>query len=177
MGWITNLLGGNAGNIISEVGNVADKFHLSGEEKQQFQIEVEALLQKRDSELEQTLRKELEAKERVLVAELNQGDNYTKRARPTVVYFGLGLIFLNYCLIPGIQFLRGNATATCTVNEGVQNCAINSGIQLPAEFWWAWGGIVGTWSIGRSLEKAGANNRAVRAITGNGSKPRELPVG
>lgn len=173
MSWIGNLLGGSAGTIINEVGNIADKFHLSGEEKQQFKLEMEALLQKRDSEIEQTVRKELEAKERVLVAELNQGDNYTKRARPTVVYFGLGLIFLNYCLVPGIQFLRGTATATCG-SDGKQ-CAITSGIQLPDEFWWAWGGIVGTWAIGRSLEKTGASNRVSRAITGNANT--EGPVG
>jgi hypothetical protein len=176
MSWLSNLLGGSAGTIIAEVGNVADKFHLSGEEKQQFKLEVEALLQKRDSEIEQTIRKELEAKERVLVAELNQGDNYTKRARPTVVYFGLGLIFLNYCLIPGIQFLRGKATVQCGQGSAATECTVTSGIQLPSEFWWAWGGIVGTWAIGRSLEKAGANNRAVRAITGTVSTTSE-PLG
>ena len=176
MGWLSNLLGSGAGNIIAEVGNVADKFHLSGEEKQQFTLEVEALLQKRDSEIEQTVRKEMEAKERVLVAELNQGDNYTKRARPTVVYFGLGLIFLNYCLIPGIQFLRGKASVQCGTGEAVTQCAVTSGIQLPSEFWWAWCGIVGTWAIGRSLEKAGANNRAVRTITGSAAKISE-PLG
>lgn len=176
MSWLSNLLGGSAGNIIAEVGNVADKFHLSGEEKQQFKLEVEALLQKRDSEIEQTVRKELEAKERVLVAELAQGDNYTKRARPTVVYFGLGLIFLNYCLVPGIQFLRGKATAQCGQGAAATECAITSGIQLPSEFWWAWGGIVGTWAIGRSLEKTGASNRAVRAITGSAAINSE-PLG
>lgn len=176
MSWLSNLLGGSAGTIIAEVGNVADKFHLSGEEKQQFKLEVEALLQKRDSEIEQTIRKELEAKERVLVAELNQGDNYTKRARPTVVYFGLGLIFLNYCLIPGIQFLHGKATVQCGQGSAATECTVTSGIQLPSEFWWAWGGIVGTWAIGRSLEKAGANNRAVRAITGTVSTTSE-PLG
>ncbi len=175
MNWLTNILGGSASNIIGEIGNVADKFHLSGEEKQQFKLEMEALLQKRDSEIEQTVRKELEAKERVLVAELAQGDNYTKRARPTVVYFGLGLIFLNYCLIPGIQFLRGEATASCIVNNEVKQCSVNSGINLPEEFWWAWGGIVGTWAIGRSLEKSGSSNRVVRAITG--SQDTSTPAG
>lgn len=175
MSWLSDILGGSAGSIVKEVGTIADKFHLSGEEKQQFKLEMEALLQKRDSELEQTVRKEMESKERVLVAELTQGDNYTKRARPTVVYFGLGLIFLNYCLIPGIQFVRGKATAQCGQGEAATECAITSGIQLPAEFWWAWGGIVGTWAIGRSFEKSGANNRLVRAVTGS-SKPEE-PLG
>lgn len=173
MSWISDLIGGSAASVIKEVGNIADKFNLSGEEKQQFKLEMEALLQKRDSELEQTVRKELEAKERVLVAELNQGDNYTKRARPTVVYFGLGLIFLNYCLIPGIQLLKG-AQSRCPPNADTAICKLAGGIELPAEFWWAWGGIVGTWAIGRSFEKAGASNRLTRAITGSQEKPAEI---
>jgi len=166
MGWLSTILGGSAGSIVKEVGNIADRFHLSGEEKQQFKLEMESLLQKRDSELEQTLRQELQAKEQVLVAELSQGDNYTKRARPTVVYFGLGLIFLNYCLIPGLQLLMG-AQSSCPTGSNPTDCHIAGGIELPAEFWWAWGGIVGTWAIGRSFEKAGASNRLIRAVTGS----------
>ncbi len=175
MSWISNLLGGSAGTLVKEVGNIADKFHLSGEEKQQFKLEMEALLQKRDSELEQTLRQEMESKQQVLVAELNQGDNYTKRARPTVVYFGLVLIFLNYCAIPVIQLL-GGAQSICPTNSDPEKCAVAAGIKLPEEFWWAWGGIVSTWAIGRSFEKAGAGNRMVRAVTGTQAKSDE-PVG
>lgn len=176
MSWLTDIIGGSAGNIIKEIGDVADKFNLSGEEKQQFKLEMEALLQKRDSEIEQTVRKEMDSKERVLVAELNQGDNYTKRARPTVVYFGLGLIFLNYCLIPGIQLLNGGAKAKCKEGGDLTECIVAGSIELPPEFWWAWGGIVGTWAIGRSFEKAGANNRLARAITGSNAKTDE-PAG
>ncbi len=153
MSWISKLLGGSLGSVVGEVGNVVDKFHLSGEEKQKFMLEMEALLQKRDSEIEQTVRSELKAKQEILVAELNQGDNYTKRARPTVVYAGLGFIVLNYCLIPlsGILF-KGVAFPS---------------MDLPAEFWLGWSGIVATWSVGRSVEKRGASNKMTRAITGS----------
>ena len=71
--------------------------------------EMESLLQKPDSEIEQTIRAELGAKARALVAELAQGDNYTKRARPTVVYAGLIFIFYNYCVVPTIQSLTDAA--------------------------------------------------------------------
>lgn len=98
MDWLTKIFGGSIGTIVEQVGGVVDKFHLSGEEKQRFKLELESLLQKRDSEIEETMRAELQAKERILVAELTQGDSYTKRARPTVVYAGLAFIFLNYCL-------------------------------------------------------------------------------
>lgn len=153
MGFISNLIGGGAASVIGEVGNVIDKFNLSPEQKNEFKLQMEALLQKRDSELEQSLRAEMEAKERVTVAELAQGDNYTKRARPSVVYAGLAFIFLNYCVIPAIQLVSGSAAG--------------AGLELPSDFWWAWGGVVGTWSIGRSFEKAGASNSLTRMITGS----------
>ncbi len=146
MSWLSNVFSGSIGSVIGEVSKVVDKFHLSGEEKQKFKIELEALLQKRDAQIEETIRTELLAKERILTAELAQGDNYTKRARPTVVYAGLFFIFFNYCLVP---LLGGKA------------------LELPAEFWYGWSGIVATWSVGRTFEKRGAVGRLTKVITGN----------
>ena len=154
MSWITRILGGTFGNVVEQVGNVVDKFHLSGEEKQKFKLELEALLQRRDSEIEETMRSELQAKERILVAELTQGDSYTKRARPTVVYAGLVFIFFNYCLIPILVKIFGADAASIQLD-------------LPAGFWAGWSGIVATWSVGRSFEKRGARDRFTRAVTGS----------
>lgn len=159
MGWLGKIFSGSVGSVVKEVGDVVDKFNLSGEEKQRFKLELEALLQKRDSEVEESLRTELGAKERILVAELRQGDNYTKRARPTVVYAGLFFIFLNYCLVPIIGRLYGIKIS-------------NLDLPLPVEFWAGWSGIVMTWSVGRSFEKSGTSNRLTRTITG--SSPSRL---
>lgn len=137
-----------------------DKFNLSGEEKQQFQLEMEALIQKRDSEIEASIRSELQSKERVLVAELAQGDSYTKRARPTVVYAGLLFIFINYCLVP----IVGKIAIGVTIDE----------IPLPTNFWLGWSGIVATWSIGRSFEKSGVQNSVTRALTGSSATSKLL---
>ena len=98
------------------------------------------------------MRQELQAKERILVAELTQGSTYTKAARPTVVYYGLFAIFANYTLIPCLQWAFGSSPEA---------------FALPTEFWVAWGGIVGTWSIGRSAERRGVRNKAVSLATGN----------
>ncbi|MEK9148799.1 MAG: 3TM-type holin [Candidatus Desantisbacteria bacterium] len=157
MSWLGKIFSGSIGSVVKEVGDVADKFHLSGEEKQQFKLELEALLQKRDSEVEETLRAELGAKERILVAELSQGDNYTKRARPTVVYSGLFFIFFNYCFVPLLARWQGVSFEP---------------LALPPEFWYGWSGIVMTWSVGRSFEKSGTSNRLTRTITG--SSPSRL---
>ncbi|MDY6828273.1 MAG: 3TM-type holin [Pseudomonadota bacterium] len=174
MSWFSKLFAGGAGEVIDKVGNTIDRFHLSGEEKQAFKLELQRALMQRESEIEQTIRKNLEAKERILVAELQQGDTYTKRARPTVVYFGLVMIALNYFVLPALLLVSGNSdklvncTTTMVPNaQTVTSCERETLFPLPQEFWVAWGGIVATWAVGRSFEKSAASNRVTRAITGS----------
>ena len=145
MSWFSDIFSGGAKGIIDGVKGIADEFHLSGEEKQAFQLKTQELLQSRLSELEQTARKELEAKERIITAEMNQADNYTKRARPTIVYAGLGAIIFNYSIAP--------ATGLGT-------------FELPTEFWLAFGSVVSVWSVGRSAEKVGVKNAFTKKVTG-----------
>ena len=151
MSFISKILGGGAKEVLGGVDKLIGRFKASPQEKQAFKLELEKLLQQKDAEIEETIRAELGAKERVLVAELQQGDSYTKRARPTVVYAGLVFIFVNYVLVPTVQNFAG---------------ANIEPFDLPTEFWAAWGGIVATWSIGRSAEKRGARSKAVSMITG-----------
>ncbi len=157
MSWLGDKIASGVGGLVSSIGGVADRFIQTADEKAAFTLEVEKLIQKRDSEIEQTIRSELQAKERILVAELNQGDNYTKRARPTVVYAGLVFIGINYVLFP----LIGRIANGFGLEVDTSPLA-----DLPTEFWVAWGGICATWSIGRSLERRGNQNAATRAITG-----------
>jgi hypothetical protein len=174
MSWFSKLFAGGVGTVVEQVGNTIDKFHLSGEEKQQFKLELQQVLMARESEIEQTIRTNLEAKERILVAELQQGDSYTKRARPTVVYFGLLMIALNYFLLPAVVMISGNSDKlencdTKTRDDSVveKSCERETLFPLPQEFWVAWGGIVATWAVGRSFEKSSASNSLSRAITGS----------
>ena len=159
MSFISKILSGSAGELIKTVGGVVDQFTTSKEEKLEFMVKFEELLQKRDSEIEQTARAELEAKSNIITAELNQTDNYTKRARPTVVYFGLFAIFFNYMFIPAIQSLTGTVV---------------SPFDLPTEFWVAWGGVVGVYSMGRSMEKSGTVNRGTQLMTGSNTIASKL---
>ena len=152
MSWFTDIFAGGAGKLMGQVGSIIDDLNLSGEEKQQFKLRMETLVQKRDSEVEQTIRIELQAKERVLVAELQQGSTFTKSARPMVVYSGLAFIGINYVIVPIVGLLNGMTI---------------SPMELPFEFWAGWSGIVATWSIGRSFEKRGSHNRVTSAITGS----------
>jgi len=177
MGVLDNILAGGIGSIIEQTGKLVDQFHLSEGEKKQFQLQLEALLQQRDAQVEESARAEMDARQKVIVAELQQDDAYTKRARPSVVYAGLAFIFLNYVLIPGIQYVTGHPALKCTPGGQDTSCHIEAGITLPQEFWWAWAGVVGTWSIGRSFEKVGVSNKATRMITGSAPPPGSAAVG
>jgi len=158
--WLTNLLGGGLTNLAQGAANIIDQFKLTPDEKAKYNLEMEVLLQKAGSELEQSMRAELGAKERILVAELTQGDAYTKRARPTVVYFGLVVIAWNYSLIPVF-----GALLDIVLPE----------LPLPTEFWYAWGGVVATWSVGRTMERRGSSNNLVNIVTGNKPEGSKVP--
>lgn len=138
MNWIPKTFDMNKEDLWSGVGNLIDRFDLSMEEKQIFKLELEALLQKRDSKIESTLNEEIKARDRIFVNELNKENNYNKNARPTVIYAGLGLMIFNYAIIPSIQFLLDKAIKPFT---------------LPLEFFIAWSGVVMTYVIGKSYEK------------------------
>ncbi len=155
---IAKVLGGTAGEMIDKIASAADRFITTDAERAQYRLDAERLLQARDSEIEQTLRAELGAQERILVAELQQDDTFTKRARPAVVYVGLGVIVFNYCLAPTLAWAVGAVPPT---------------FNLPDEFWYAWGGILGLYNIGRSFEKrekrtAATGTKPVRLL---GEKP------
>ena len=93
-----------------------------------------------------------EAQKSVMVAEMGQGDTYTKRARPTIVYAGLLFIFLVHVAFPIITYISGRALPE---------------LSLPTEFWWSYTGVCGVWIMGRSMEKNGANNKIVNMVTGS----------
>ena len=96
------------------------------------------------------------AKASIIVAEMAQSDNYTKRARPTVVYAGLAMIAINHVIFPIVG--RGVALWG-DVAQLAQITPLIEPVVLPTAFWTAWGGIVSTWVLGRSIEKKGAQGK------------------
>lgn len=142
-------------DVVDSVGNVIDRFTLSKEEKMEFKLEMQNRLMKMENELEETYRTELQTRSDIIKAEMAQGDNYTKRARPSIVYAGLLFVFLVYVLLPIIAYISG-AEKMPTIN-------------LPEQFWWSWGTVVGVYGIGRSAEKMGITNKVTNFITGAGA--------
>ena len=153
MSFLSNLLGKGTSELLGGIDSIISRFKASPEEKNKAKIAFEELLQKRDQVIEESIQTEINARKSIIVAELQQGDNYTKRARPTVVYAGLVIIFINYALVPITSRFMG-----------IDNI---DPIQLPTEFWVAWGGICSTWVIGRTIERRGIKNKITSAITGS----------
>jgi len=158
MSWIGKIFSSGAGSFVEKVSVAAKRFITTDKDRNDFSLALEGLLQERDAQVEQTIRAELGAKERVLVAELQQGDNFTKRARPMVVYAGLAFTALNYVLLPILERIAALMGVEGLPTEPLPN--------LPTEFWYAWGGITSTWVIGRSAEKRGVRSQLLSKITG-----------
>ena len=145
------MLGQLIQNILPEVTGLIDNLHTSGEEKAEAKLKLQRLLMEKDAMIEETAREEMRLQKATITAELQQGDLFTKRARPTVVYTGLVVMAINYCLAPIVFIILDRPLVQ---------------IEMPAEFWMAWSGVVSIWSIGRSAERRGAQNKAINVITG-----------
>lgn len=136
-------------------------------EKQKLEAasKMSVMLEQRESKL-------LEAKKDIIVAELQQGDLYTKRARPSIVYVGLIVIVFVHVLYPVLfnlamlVFILLNKLDALTP-EMLKHINALGQIDLPAAFWATWGSVCGIYGIGRSAEKWGSSNKLVQFITGN----------
>jgi hypothetical protein len=125
-------------------------------EKAQATLEMQRVLQERENAV-------VNAQKEIIVSEMSQGDAYTKRTRPTVVYTGLVFILLVHVVFPlakaSIILLRDTPPeAILALNQASQ-------ISLPDQFWWAWTGLCGIWMIGRSREKLGITDKLTSFIT------------
>ena len=177
---ISSFLSGSGANIVEPLSEALDKFVTTKEEKEQlkhellriqnehaqnqqnFIVRMEKLTQQREKEVEETIRMELDAKKGILMAELNQDDRFTKRARPTVVYVGLVFILLE---LLGLRHIIMNYM-------GVDASIITNSDQIFKMFLGVWGSVLGVYSIGRSVEKRGTRNAWAEAITGNTPKSK-----
>jgi hypothetical protein len=112
--------------------------------KLEAQLELQQMLEDRENAV-------IVAQKEIIVSEMQQADNFTKRARPSVVYAGLAFIFFDHVALPIYSFFSHG-----TVPD----------VSLPAEFWWAWTGCVGIWMVGRTLEKRGSTSDLIAKITG-----------
>lgn len=158
MSFFKNLFSNGFSNVIEKVGDTADKLFTSKEELESFKIELKKLENEAQAkaidhslQVEKMIHEaEMEAKDMqktVITEELKQDDKFTKRARPSVIYFGLVAVALNHIILPYIAFFTEK-----TIPE----------INLPGEFWWAWGAVVGVYAGGRTMEKMKQTPKALK---------------
>lgn len=148
------------GSIADFAKGIMDRFfpkQMTQEEKAKAQLELEALLGEREQKV-------IESKASIIVAEMQQGDKFTKRARPMVVYSGLTFIGLVHVVFP----LAAAAVQIFCSIYGKVNSFVLPELTLPSQFWWAWGSVVSVWELGRTWEKAnGSGNKMIDMITGS----------
>ena len=153
---ILNLLAGPVKGLVDSVGGIIDDLSTSDEERAEAKRKLAALARSAEADVRDHAETIAGYQRDVIRAELEQDDRYTKRARPTLVYAGLVALFLNHIVLPWSAHFTG---------------ATVPAIDLPAEFWWGWTGVVGAWAVGRSVEKKARINRdepgrLTRLVTG-----------
>ena len=117
--------------------DLIDKSGLTKQEKLEFKVKFEEMALEQEKEIQKTIREKNKAAADIIVAEVQQDDKYTKRARPTVIYVGLVIIIWAYVMVPLLNQLW---------SLHINNC-------IPEFFWWSWSCVVGVYAGGRSFEK------------------------
>ena len=145
------------GSLGGLIGGVMDRFwpaQMSEEDRAKAQLELQ-------KQVEGFIVQRVAHQRDIMMAELNQGDRFTKRARPTIVYAGLGFVFLIHVVLP-----MANWIAVLVQGAPLPETPEMS---LPTEFWWAWTSVCGVYAIGRTMEKRGAEGtvgKVAKMITG-----------
>ena len=141
------------GSVANFAKDIMNKFFpnvMDEKEKAVIQVKLTEAIETREASV-------VSSQKDIMVAEMNQSDNFTKRARPAIVYFGLVAIGLNHVILPWVAWfmveILDKATKLPTIG-------------LPEEFWYTWGGVCSIWIWGRSKEKMGARDKMVSMITG-----------
>lgn len=162
---IISLVSGSAGSVIDSVADVVDRFVTTSDEKAELQKEllkikneydkqannytkdIMTLIQKREADIEDTIRTEMKSKAEIMIAELKQDDKYTKRARPTIIYVGLALLMLDFLGLRYIIFHFLDLPKEMVANSD----------KVFMMFLGVWGTVASVYGIGRTLEKRGSS--------------------
>lgn len=150
------------GAATSFAKDIVDRFfpkQMSAAEKAQAALEIQRLVEARDHTL-------ITASKEIMVAELQQADKYTKRARPTIIYVGLGAVVFTHVFVPFAN--RVIEWITIAKYGALPEALIQlPSISLPTDFWYVWGGVCSVYALGRTAEKKGIRHSIVGMITGN----------
>ena len=153
MGFLTEVFG-----LKDLVLGVLDRVKLNPEKKAEIQalmeqnahevLKWEAELRQKELDL---LGKEVEAASANIRAELQSGDRYTSRSRPTFLYMMYLVLAFNFIVLPLVQMIRGATTLVP--------------LDLPGDLYWLFGAGYLGYATSRTLDKSGFKwNRGKRHV-------------
>lgn len=145
---LSSIFTGGVKEVVGGVVEVFDQLHTSPQERAELEVKVGEIVTERMRVVEESARSRMEMVANVIEAESRSGSRYTANARPTVVYVGVLIYFLN-----AVMPMFGIAQQ----------------VEIDPNFTYVWGGICSVWVAGRSAEKMGQFGKVSSAITG--SKP------
>lgn len=138
--------------------NLVDELHTSDEEKSEAKLKLQQMVLQHEQIMESTITQQIKSREAIIVAEMQNGDNFTKRARPAVIYTFLGIVVLNYCIFPTVgHFLKMPMPQ----------------LELPKEAWNFFTVAFSVYGVGRTWEKvkgAGGIVKSVKSLYNRGEK-------
>jgi len=113
------------------IGGLLDGIIGDKTKRDEAKAQVSLILASQFGQMEETYRTELETQKAIIVAELEQGDTYTKRARPSVIYAGLAAVVLGASAVEvHIRTAPGfgpDAAASLTQEQITQNYDVGVG--------------------------------------------------
>lgn len=157
MSFIDKLIGGGVAGILKGAEGIIDAVQEGKLKKAEALVQLREIADRESARTHDEIVAEIGAKERIMVAELQQGDAFTKRARPFVIYTGPFVVLL-LALLYYIAFYRGQPPPP-----------------TPDFVDWylaAWAGYGSVYSWGRTQEKRAAIAGA--PVGGNGAAPSRI---
>ena len=124
------------GEIVKTVGGIVDSVITTDEERMELKLKMTEILEKYDAQQKESVAK-------IVASEMASGDKYVSRARPSLLYFFIFFISVNWVLIPLLSFF-----GVAKIPE----------IRLPNEIWQVFMVFFSIYAVGRSTEKITGEN-------------------
>jgi len=168
MGKLRDLIGAGLGQTVSGVMDSVSRMSAGHLGKKELKLEIEKMMDGQADRLHGQVMAELGASERIITAELQQADLYTKRTRPMLLRRGFYLIAGDI----GLRVVAAHAIAIWKIETQTPPVS-----ELELWFMGAWAALLGGYTAFRSIEKVGngKGGGVLGAITGmvTGNKKKE----
>ena len=155
MSWISKLFADGGGKLLDGVDKILGKAVSDADKRIELRKEVLELINVQMG----WVATEINANMQVTLAELQQDDKFTKRARPWIVYSGLIMAGIETIFRIIFMVMLWPKTINAEIINELLAAAASLPSIVPGQFWTAWTGVVAVYGIGRSVEKLGMDGK------------------